>query len=207
MERSSRVVHGILVCLFSVAVALTGCETTPTPPVVVAPPPVVAEQGGETRLRVGDPLQIRLDTGGQNTGGITQQLEVVLDEHGEISLPLIGRVAAVGLTPSELSERIEATYVPRFYVRCHATVLATTRYYYVGGEVRNPGRYQWTEDVSVLKAINTAQSFTDYANRRKVEISRGKQKLTVDCEEARSSPSKDITIRPGDSIWVPRSIF
>ena len=197
----------ILLAALAVVSWLVGCVTTsPTPPVnnQPAPPDTVST---EIRLRTGDPLQVHLTTGGPSTDKNTQQLEVVVDENGEISLPLVGRIAAVSLTPSELSERIEASYVPRFYVRCHAIVLATTRYFYVGGEVRNPGRFPWTEDVTILKAINTAQSFTDYANRRKVEITRGKQKLVVDSEEARSSPAKDIAILPGDSIWVPRSIF
>lgn len=185
-------------------VMLAGCETT-SPPSVISPPTPATST--EIRLRTGDPLTVHITTGGQTADRTTQQLEVMVDENGEISLPLIGRIAALGLTPSELAERIEASYVPRFYVRCHVIVLATTRYFYVGGEVRNPGRFPWTEDVTLLKAINTAQSFTDYANRRKVEVTRGKQKLTVDCEEARSSPTKDISILPGDSIWVPRSIF
>jgi polysaccharide export outer membrane protein len=134
-------------------------------------------------------------------------LDVVIDENGEISLPLIDRVKVAGLTASELAERIQASYVPRYYVRCNATVLATTRFFYVGGEVRAPGRYGWSEDVTLLKAINTSGGFTDYANRKKVEVIRGKQRIVVDCEVARSQPAKDVSILPGDSIWVGRSIF
>ncbi|MCS7049583.1 MAG: hypothetical protein NZ483_09875, partial [Verrucomicrobiae bacterium] len=59
----------------------------------------------------------------------------------------------------------------------------------------------------LLKAINTAASFTDYANRRRVEIIRGKEKRPVDVEEIRRNPALDVPIRPGDSIWVPRSVF
>ena len=82
-----------------------------------------------------------------------------------------------------------------------------SRFFYVGGEVRAPGRYNWNEDVTLLKAINTAGSFSDYANRGHVEIIRGKTKMTVNCEQLRHDPEKDVSIRPGDSIWVPRSIF
>ena len=111
------------------------------------------------------------------------------------------------MTPSELGESIQANYVPRFYVRCTATVLATIRFFYVGGEVRAPGRYNWTEDVTLMKAVNTAGGFTDYANRRKVEIARGKGKQTFDAEDIRQHPDKDIAIHPGDSINITRSIF
>ncbi len=191
------------------AVGLTaGCLWGSSPEKTVAP---AGRTGGdplpEIRLRVGDQLQVRLDTGGQAAAQSVQLIEMTIDEKGQISLPLIGDVKAEGMTPGELQERIEANYVPRFYVRCNVTVQVPARFFYVGGEVRAPGRYGWTEDVTVLKAINTAGAFTDYANRRKVEIVRGKDKQTVDCDELRRDPVKDVPIQPGDSIWVPRSIF
>ena len=162
-------------------------------------------------MRVGDQLLINLDTGGTAIGlGATQapqKLEVVIDENGEISLPLVGRIAAAGLTTSELSERIQANYVPRFYVRCSASALVAVRYFYVGGEVRAPGRYPWSADVTLLKSINTAGGFTDYANRNKVEVARGKENRVFNCEDLRRHPEKDVPIRPGDSIYVARSIF
>lgn len=180
---------------------LSACSTTQ------APLTDAGKDRGESRLRGGDQLVVRLDTGGNVPGQASQSIDVVIDENGEISLPLIGRVPAAGSTPSELAERIQAGYVPRYYVRCNATVLPTIRFFYVGGEVRNPGRHNWTEDITLLKAINTAGGFTDFANRRKVEVTRGKNKHTMDAEEIRQHPDKDVTIQPGDSIYVTRSIF
>lgn len=192
-----------------VALLLSGCGlfSSPAPATFPANTSAKTEEMSETKLRVGDQLTIRLDTGGQTQQAQPPSLDVVIDENGEISLPLIDRLKAAGLTSSELSERIAANYVPRYYVRCNATVLVTTRFFYVGGEVRGPGRYGWTEDITLLKALNTAGGFTDYANRSKVEVVRGKQKIVVNCEEIRNQPSKDISILPGDSIWVARSIF
>ena len=163
----------------------------------------------ENRLRVGDEIQVHLDTSSSRANAQTapDMLTVTVDEHGEISLPLAGRIPAAGQTPAQLAERIEANYVPRFYVRCNVSVIASARYYYVGGEVRAPGRYGWSEDVTFLKAINTAGGFTDYANRGRVEVLRGDQKIPVDFEGLRQNPGRDIALRPGDSIWVPRSIF
>jgi protein involved in polysaccharide export with SLBB domain len=59
----------------------------------------------------------------------------------------------------------------------------------------------------LMKAINTAGGFTDYANHTKVEITRGKSKQVFDCDDLRKHPSKDVPIQPGDTIYVPRSIF
>jgi polysaccharide export outer membrane protein len=158
----------------------------------------------ETLLRNGDQLTIRVDFGGNQP---PQANDSVVDENGEISLPLIGRIKAEGLSTSGLAERIQANYVPRYYVRCNATVMATVRFFYVGGEVRSPSRYTWSEDMTLLKAINTAAGFTEYANRNKVDLLRGNRKKTFDCEELRQHPIKDIPIQPGDSVYVPRSIF
>jgi polysaccharide export outer membrane protein len=208
--------YAIFVGLFLQAAGLTlllGCSTVDrllgwsSPP---PPPKSVAVTGDEIsgRLRPGDELSVRIDAGPAQAGaGPAQASDVIIDEDGEISLPLVGRIKASGLTRSELAERIEANYVPRYFVRCTATVLVSARFFYVGGEVRNPSRFQWTEEMTVLKAINTAGGFTDYANRRKVQLTRGTQQQELDCEELQRNPSKDVQIRPADTITVPRSIF
>ena len=181
---------------------LTGCGSTS--PVTRGHLGASPQTGSETRLRTGDQLAVRLDTGGNVQ---PQLIELAVDENGDISLPLVGRVPAAGATASELQERIQASYVPRYYVHCTATVLAKDRAFYVGGEVRAPSRYGWTEDITLMKAINTAGGFTDYANRSKVELTRGKTKQIFNCEDLRQHPSKDVAVQPGDSIYVPRSIF
>jgi polysaccharide export outer membrane protein len=158
------------------------------------------------RLRPEDELSVRIDAGPAQAAAGTAS-DVIVDEDGEISLPLVGRVKAGGLTASELAEHIEANYVPRYYVRCTATVLIAARFFYVGGEVHNPSRFLWSEDTTLLKAINTAGGFSDYANRRKVQLIRGKKQQEFDCEELQRNPSKDVIIHPGDTITVPRSIF
>ncbi len=132
---------------------------------------------------------------------------MIIDDQGNIELPLIGQIKAAGLTTSELAEHVQSNYVPRYYVRCTASVLVAQRFFYVGGEVKNVGRFLWSEDTTLLKAIHTASGFTDYANRRKVQLVRGKTTETYDCEDLQRHPAKDVPIRPGDTVTVPRSIF
>jgi protein involved in polysaccharide export with SLBB domain len=158
------------------------------------------------RLRSGDEILIRIDTGG------AQQVtpapaDLTIDEEGNISLPLVGSIKAAGLTASELSQHIQANYVPRFYVRCTVTVNVSARFLYVGGEVRNPGRFPWTEDTTLLKAISTASGFTEYANRQKVQLIHGGKLDVYNCEDLQRNPAKDPPVRPGDTITVLRSIF
>ncbi len=207
--------YTVFVCLSLLAAGLAllpGCSTVNNLLGWSSPPRpskgVVAAGGDEVsgRLRSGDELSIRIEAG-PTQAATTAPSDVIIDEDGEITLPLVGRIKAGGLTPSELGERIQANYVPRYYVRCTATVIVALRFFYIGGEVRNPGRFPWSEDTTLLKAINTAAGFTDYANRRKVQLVRGKQQQEFDCEELQRNPSKDTQIRPGDTITVPRSIF
>jgi polysaccharide biosynthesis/export protein VpsN len=207
MNLTDRVRQGFLVALATIGVATSalfvGCNTTRSGSTKTFGS-ATATKGTETRLRNGDQLSIRLETGGNQP---PQGIDTAIDEDGEISLNLIGRIKAEGLTTSELAERIQANYVPRYYVRCTATVMAAVRFFYIGGEVRGPGRYNWSDDITLLKAINTAGGFTEYANRGKVEVARGNEKMTFNCEDLRQHPNKDIALRPGDSIYVSRSIF
>lgn len=195
--------------LLLLAMAAAGCGGGGRPSSANPAPAGEFGQPTENRLRVGDALEVRLVTSSARAGGqpAAEIVPVIVDENGEISLPLVGRIKAGGATPSELAERIQANYVPRFYVRCNVTVQVAARFFYVGGEVRASGRYPWTEDMTLLKAINAAGSFTDYANRTKVEIVRGREKMVENAEQIRQNPQHDVPIRPGDSIWVPRSIF
>lgn len=212
----TRLIHRCLsfAWLFAIVVALTllpGCSTfhnlfgnsSNTKPNTA--PTAGEEVAG--RLRTGDAIQVRLETtGSSSTAPVTSDLTI--DEDGNISLSLVGPIKAAGLTPTELAERIQANYVPRYYVRCTATVLvAQRRFIYVGGEVRNPGRFPWTEDMTLMKAINTASGFTDYANRQKAQLAREGKLEVYNCEELQRNPAKDPIIRPGDSITIPRSIF
>ncbi len=200
----------LAVVWLSAGALFTGCGTTPgtTPAFTTAAgsAAVTQDQAGQTRLRRGDTVTVRLDTIGQEDKG-PQSIDTEIDENGEISLPLIGHIKGEGLTVGELSERIQANYVPRFYIHCNVTILTTVRFFYVGGEVRAPGRYNWSDDVTLLKAINTAGGFSDYANRTKVELARGKDKRVYDCEQLRQHPDQDVSVQPGDSIYVARSIF
>jgi len=189
---------------------LLGCSTIHDQFGQSSPPKskLAAATGDEVagRLRPGDEVVVRIDTGGaQPTTPAPSDLTI--DEDGNISLPLVGSIKAAGLTAGELAERIQANYVPRYYVRCNATVLVSARFFYLGGEVRNPGRFPWTEDTTLLKAISTASGFTDYANRQKVQLIRGGKLEVYNCEDLQRNPAKDPPVRPGDTITVPRSIF
>ncbi len=193
----------VALAMFSL-IGLSGCGAPRVNSTSAAKPSIETGDESESRLRVGDLLQIRVETSVMTAA---QLLEVAVEDNGNITLPLIGSLRAQGLSTSELADQIQKAYVPKYYVRCTTTVLAPVRFFYVGGEVRAPSRYPWAKDLTLSRAINAAGGFTDFANRSRVEIARGKTKLVFDCEAIRRQPDKDVAIQPGDSIYVPRSIF
>jgi len=207
LQKLARTIRALPACLaYLGSLCFTGCESSGPPRDSMANAPIIAVNAAESRLRIGDQVRVNFDTGG---GQATppQPLDTAIDEKGEISLALAGRVKAEGFTPSELAQRIHELYVPKYYVRCNVTVMVSQRFFYIGGEVNNRGRIAWVEDMTVVKAIQMAGSFTEYANRNKVEVTRGTKRWVVNAEDARRNPSKDLFLQPGDSVWVPRSIW
>ncbi len=127
-------------------------------------------------------------------------------EDGYISPPFLGRpVMAAGKTIGKLQEELYKLYVTDYFTRAlTVTVTIEERWFYVGGEVKNQGRYVYSGEVTVLKAIQTAGDFTPFANRKKVKVIRTNGKTeTVNCDKALKNPKLDLPVYPGDQVVVP----
>jgi polysaccharide export outer membrane protein len=136
-----------------------------------------------------------------------EQEQVRVRDDGSITLHLGQRFEAADKSISQLEEDIRDAYVGKFYQRMTVTVHAGDRDFTVGGAVRQPGRFPYQGQTTVLRAISTASGFTDFASRRRVEITRANgEREVVDCIEAQDNPrEKDLEIFPGDYIFVPQS--
>jgi protein involved in polysaccharide export with SLBB domain len=163
----------------------------------------------QATLRPGDPLEIRI-------GGVPneEQLQVnntyTVDANGAVNLPHINKVKAQGLTPAELSRAIEEAYrANKIYTNPNITILMqpTARFVNVGGSVRAPSRVPFTEDMTLLTAINAAGGFNDFADQRHVRVLRGNEAKVYDVRQFRRDPSLDVRLQPGDRIEVPQSFF
>lgn len=133
----------------------------------------------------------------------------LIKEDGTITLPLIGTIMAAGKTAGQLQQEIYDDYVPKYYVRLTVTVSSGDRVYYVGGEVRSPGRQLYVGDTTVTKAIQTAGGLTDFANHGKIWLIHAEtgKRERVNYDRALQDPSKDPPVFPNDQIIVERSIF
>jgi polysaccharide export outer membrane protein len=158
---------------------------------------------------VGDPIELRI-------GGVPQdeQLQVnntyTVDATGAVSLPYINKIKASGLTPSQLARAIEDAYrAGKIYTNPNVTILMqpAARFVNVGGAVRTPMRVPFTEDMTLLTAINAAGGFNDFADQKRVRLLRGSEVKLFDVRQFRKNPSKDVGLQPGDRVEVPQTLF
>ncbi len=146
----------------------------------------------------------------------SQRLRV--NDNGELEVPYIGPVPAEGKSCKQLAHDIKAALQKDYYY--HATViLALDRVseksrgkVYVYGSVRAQGPQEIPADESYTasKAVIRAGGFGDFANKRKVKVTRKNgQDFTVDLkrviEEAHTD--EDIVLQPDDQIYVPQRLI
>lgn len=130
---------------------------------------------------------------------------------GKISLPLLNDVQAAGLTPQQLGASIREG-LKKFISDPEVTVIVNavnSRRIYVMGEVSHPGVLPLAPGMTVLQALASAGSFTQFANIKGIYLLRtedGKQvkhpfnyKAVVKGQNA----EQNLVLRSGDTIVVP----
>jgi protein involved in polysaccharide export with SLBB domain len=163
----------------------------------------------QATLRVGDPVQLAISGVPQDEQAQVNNIYIV-DANGLLNLPYINKVKAQGRTPAELAAAVEQAYrANRIYTNPTITVVMqpSARFVNVGGSVRNPTRVPFTEDMTLLTAINAAGGFNDFADQGHVRLLRGKEVKIFNVKRFRSDPSQDIPLQPGDKVEVPQSLF
>ena len=211
-------------CRFSVVIActlLTGCggmssstgpDSSAAMPNAGAPPMASSEAPASSPssdlLRVGDKITIRLSGVPEGSDYI---VEIQIPQSGDITqLALLKDRSfhAVGRTADDLAQEIMATYkAEKIYTTPVVTIISEERFVSVGGDVHQPQRVLFTPDLTLLGAINACGGFTEYAKRGAVRILRGQQVIQINANTAAKNPGSDPPLRPGDQIYVPRTMF
>lgn len=153
--------------------------------------------GFEYHLGAGDKVRIIVFGEESLTG------EFFVSGAGKISFPLIGEIDALGVTVPQLQAAIAAKLADGYLKqpRVSAEVL-NYRPFYILGEVMKPGEYPYTNGLTVLNAVATAQGFTYRADTHKVYIKRA----ATDSEK--QSPLTPVTpVLPGDTIRIGERLF
>lgn len=130
---------------------------------------------------------------------------------GRITLPLVNDIDAAGLTPEELSERIEES--ARQYIEDPTVTVVVkqinSRRVFITGMVGKPGAYPLVTPTTVLQLISLAGGLNEFADTNDIMIMRtekGQQKaLKFNYKDVRRGRNLDqnILLKPGDTVVVP----
>ena len=177
-------------------VALAGCAAAPREERAEAPAPQ-AVLNAPYRLASGD--RLRVIVFGQSD--LTNTYSV--DSAGAVSMPLIGRVHAQGLTTAEL-ERAVAARLRAGYIRDPSVSIEVEdfRPFFILGAVGCPGQYPFIAGMTAQQAVAVAGGFAPHAIEASVDITR-----VVDGRPATFTAPLDYPVRAGDTIAVGASAF
>lgn len=138
--------------------------------------------------------------------------DYTIDLSGNITLPLIGQMSAIGLSTSELGAAIQRRLGERYLQNPNVTVsLKETprRVVTVEGSVRQPGLYPTVGPTTLLQAVAMARGTDEFANQRRVAIFRqieGKRMAAAfDLVSIRRGEEPDPAVYAGDTIVVDGS--
>jgi protein involved in polysaccharide export with SLBB domain len=195
-----------IAALFCASLLLGGCATDGQTAGTAKHDGKNTPTGDRIPIRVGDTVKVTLTPPMRaNQPNPSQDYKVTVKEDGTIALPYFPAIPAAGKTTKELEQTIHDNYVPNYYITLGVTVEPDTRFFFVGGEVNKADRHEYIGGITVTRAIQASQGFTEYANRKKIRLIRSNGKLEiVNWNTAIEHPEKDPQVYPGDTVEVPR---
>lgn len=211
MRTVSELRFSVLICLF--AAVLVGCAEKRGGPIPYNPAgfgipdrPAVAtlEQGYE--IAPMDTLSISVFKMPDLTG------DYEVDLTGRISMPLIGEIEAVNLTPAELDRALTEKFGEKYLENPDVTVgikASARRSVTVDGAVNKAGVFPVVGPLTLMQAVALAGGENEDANLRRVAVFRSidgqRQAAAFDLVDIRRGQEKDPAIYPGDIVVVDGS--
>ena len=135
-----------------------------------------------------------------------------VDLAGNISLPLVGEVAAANLTTAQLDERLTQVLGAKYFEHPDVSVgikASTRRSVTVDGAVKQAGTFLIAGPTSLMQAVALAGGTTEDANARRVAVFRTvggqRQAAAFDLAAIRHGQAKDPQLFPGDIVIVDGS--
>ena len=151
--------------------------------------------------------------------------QFTVEADGSFSFPLIGRVQAGGLSVRAIEDALKTRLVAGFLRNPQVSVVVAeyrSQHIYVVGEVRNPGPYPLTGEMTLIQALASAGSATPEAGGEVLIVrSRPGERpggpILPDEQEAaevvrvdladlqRGILPRDVTLRDSDTVFLPRA--
>ncbi len=122
---------------------------------------------------------------------------------GAVSMPLIGTVMIGQLSLRQAEHAIEQKLRDGYLKDPSVSIeVQESRPFYIMGEVRRPGSYNYVNGMNILQAVAISGGFTYRANQKEIDVIRG-QTDTSDPMEM----SPDDAVQAGDIIYVRERFF
>lgn len=126
---------------------------------------------------------------------------------GKITLPLHGDLFVDGLSLDGLRDSVVEAY-SKFINKPEVTIQLLrvgSKKYYLVGEVIRSGEFPMPVPITVMEAINKSGGFREFANKKKIIIIRGAQRIKFNYDEVLKGKKveQNIVLEPGDQIVVP----
>jgi polysaccharide biosynthesis/export protein len=136
---------------------------------------------------------------------------VVVRPDGKITVPLVGELKVVGLTPLQLQSILAEDLEPFIKVPKVTVAVAEirSRKVYVIGHTVREGPFMINGSTTVLQLIAQAGGVRDFAKRKKIYILRvhGTEQVRIpfnyDDVIKGKHPEQNVLLEPGDTIVVP----
>ena len=130
-------------------------------------------------------------------------IEARISNTGIIDYPLIGEIKLAGLDLVQAEALLDKKLRGDYLINPQITISVTRhRPFFITGEVRAPGSYEYQPGMTVRRAIAIAGDFTDRASRSKIFLIReGKS------NDSSQKVTLDERIGPGDTIYIKESLF
>ena len=130
----------------------------------------------------------------------------LVDDNGDLELPSLGFVKAVGFTLSELEniiKEISKSFYENPVVKLNIINFEIT----ILGEVNKPGTYKIVDpNVNILYALSLSGDITQFGNRKKVKIIRKEKNINrvffIDLTKTSVLNNKDFSLQSHDIIYI-----
>lgn len=181
----------------SIALGFTGCTSYYDPSTASLELAAVSTAPRTYVLRPNDQIRVQI----YNEPTISGDYKI--DGSGAVSIPLAGRLRAAGLTAAQLERSIVRHVDGSILKDPHVNVQVTTYGpFFVRGEVKQPGQFQYAPGLTIGDAVAMAGGYTYRANETAAFV-----RPSGGTQEVLRPLTADIPVSPGDNIRIPERYF
>ncbi|MCM2333450.1 MAG: polysaccharide export protein [Anaeromyxobacteraceae bacterium] len=194
--------------LLALALGLSACAPRATQPAAPPPSSATAMDLAAATLGPGDVFEARVFQEPE-LSGVYQ-----VGPQGDIIFPLCKRVVVGGLTANGAAEKLRTCLADGFMRNPQVSVLVkeyNSKKVFVFGEVQKPGTFPFEDGMSIVQAITLAGGFNRNAAQNSTSVTRrvnGQEvKVKVNVQDIALGKAPNVTLEPGDIVFVPESMF